>query len=244
MFKYCFAILLFVFNGVLPILAADKNPEKLAIKPELLAQIAGSWHLNDIAKGDLNQDGIDDYVLVVEADQAHRNFTRRFYYFSQPPYIDAQKANDWESEAADREFMVFLAQKNGEFEHVFSHGDWVGRADFGGVNGDSYGGIEIDNGSILLSAYGGSREQWHWNMRIRYQSGRWRVIGFSDGSFDRLPPEGQETLDWDEYDRNLLTYKIHIKQEKAGLLVKDEWHDIADKTKIYLIDSRRPDLYK
>ena len=140
--------------------------------------------------------------------------------------------------------MVFFTQQGGSLKHVFSHRDWVGRVDFGGVYGDSYGGIEVDNGSILLSAYGGSREQWHWNMRVRHQENRWRVIGFSNGSFDRLPVDGQETLDWDSYDRNLLTYKIHVKVEKSGKMVKDEWHDLADKTKIYLIDSRLPAIYR
>uniref|UniRef100_A0A2A4YV58 Uncharacterized protein n=1 Tax=OCS116 cluster bacterium TaxID=2030921 RepID=A0A2A4YV58_9PROT len=244
MFKYIVIISLFIFGYVPPVLAADKNPNKLDVKPELLAQIDSNWHLIDITKGDLNKDGIEDYVLVVEADLARRNFTRRFYYFNEPPYIDAQKADDWESEAADREFMVFLAQKSGAFEHVFSHSDWVGRADFGGTYGDSYGGIDIDNGAIVLSAYGGSRIGWNWTMRIRHQEDRWRVIGFTSGSLDRLPPKGQESIDWDRHDRNLLTYKVYIEQEKAGKMVRQEWNEIVDKTKIYLIDSRQPDIYK
>lgn len=244
MFKYISIILLFVFSAQTPALAADKNPNKLAVAPELLAQIPNNWHLKDLAKGDLNQDGIDDYVAVVEADFVRENFVRRFYYFSQAPYIDSQKVDDMLSTTAQRELMVFFGQKDGGLEHVFSHRDWVGRADHGGMYGDSYGGVEVDNGAVLLHSYGGSRTGWHWTMRVRYQQARWRVIGFSDGSVDRLPPDGQETLDWDETDRNLLTYKVHIKQEKAGQLVRDEWHDIVDKTAIYLSDSRLPALYR
>lgn len=214
------------------VVRANKNPKDFEINPNIESQIANGWHVIDMDTGDLNKDGLDDYVVMVENYKIGPNTTIRFSTPNKPPYIAIQKPDIWESAAAEREFMVFFSRSDGTAEHVFSHSDWVDRADYGGMFGDSFNGIDVNRGSILLYSYGGSREKWFSDIRIRYQENKWRMIGFTNGYYDGIT--NNEAL----FDRNLLTFKVKVTKRKDGDVIADYWDEITDKSKIYLTDSR------
>lgn len=209
----------------------ENQPAPIELSADILLQIAKGWHVIDQAKGDLNQDGRTDMVIIAQKDIAELHYVHQVELLNQAPYLRANNIENWDSMAADRKFMVFFAQNNGSYKHVFSNGDWVGRADFGGMLGDSHDGIKVDNGSIVVSTYGGARTRWSNDTRIRFEGGKWRIIGYSNLSLDPF------TIDWSEHDRNLLSYKIKITEYKNDILVSEIWDDIEDKTKLYLENS-------
>lgn len=195
-------------------------------------QIPDDWHIFAAAKGNLNEDSSPDYVVLIEKNQAEYHSVSRFTLSYDAPYIAQSVTDEWDSEAAPRKLLVFGGLNDGTFVHVFSNNDWVERGDFGGMFGDSFDGLEINRGSILLKAFGGSREKWYHIIRIRYENRKWRVIGYTDGYYDGL------TTDALDVDRNLLTYKVKITKFKGGDKTVEYWDVIQDKTKIYLTDHR------
>lgn len=204
--------------------------DKVKLSPEIINQIPKDWHVFDRVAGDLNKDGKIDYVVVVENDQAELHYLEAIEFSDEPPYMNSQQTENWDSMAKDRRFMVFFTQADGTFEHVFSNGNWLGRADFGGTFGDSHAGIRVNNGSIVLLTAGGSRIRWSEAIRIRYEDKKWRMVGYTTESLDAF------TIDRTKHDRNLLSYKIQITNYKSDNLVKEVWDEIKDKTKIYLVD--------
>lgn len=231
-FKKTLTINIMLLAFISGVWAEDNNPMALKASPEILNQIAEGWHLKAIIKGDLNKDGLEDFVALVEENVETVHYLFQFEMPDEAPYIKSGFEENWDSQSANREFMVFFAKQDGGFEHVFSNGNWLGRTDFGGTMGDSHDAFYIDRGSIIVGTYGGSRWTWSTSVRIRYQENKWRMIGYTNENLDRIK------IDWGKYDRNLLTYKIHIVEAKADEVFRDEWHEIKDKVKIYLVDSR------
>ncbi|MGL1921010.1 MAG: hypothetical protein OCD03_08280 [Hyphomicrobiales bacterium] len=208
--------------------AEDISPKKLQASPEMLSKIPDGWHIKDLITGDLNKDGMPDYVALVEENIETNHFLYQFSMPDVPPYIKSDVEENWDSQSANRKFMVFFTDVDSGLKHVFSNGDWLGRSDFGGTMGDSHDAFYIERGSLVLGTYGGSRWTWAAKIRIRYQENKWRMIGYTNEHLDRIK------IDWGRYDRNLLTYKIHIVEAKADEVFKDNWDEITDKTKIYL----------
>lgn len=204
------------------------DADKVKLSPEILSQIPKGWHVFDQAVGDLNKDGRKDYVVVVENNQAELHYLEAIAFLDEPPYMNSSQSENWDSQAADRRFMVFFSQADDTFRHVFSNGDWLGRADFGGAFGDSHAGIRINNGSIVVLTAGASNTRWSEAIRIRHENEKWRIIGYTNENLDPF------TIDRTKYDRNLLSYKIQMTEYKSDKLVKEVWDEIKDKTKIYL----------
>lgn len=76
----------------------------------------------------------------------------------------------------------------------------------GGMMGDPFDGVKVENGCIVLRHWGGSREKWAYTHRYRYQNDQFELIGATIGY-------GDPCLSWEEYDYNLSTGKIIYTQE-------------------------------
>lgn len=202
--------------------------ENKPVPSDIAGQVAGAWEIIASAKGDLNKDKLDDYAVIIEKNDVSEQKLKRFYITNDAPYINSSAEDIWESTSQPRKVVVFFAQKNGQFEPVLMHSDWVERSDMGGVLGDSFDGLEIHNGSFLLKGFGGSRDKWLRTIRIRYQEDKWRMIGYTERQVNG------RTLKVETYDMNLLSYKINIKKEDQDVETDNYWDVIADKTKIYI----------
>lgn len=71
----------------------------------------------------------------------------------------------------------------------------------GGVMGDPFQEVSIENGCIVLYHMGGSRDKWAYTHRFRYQKDKWELIGVTVSYFSNC-----ET--WENFDYNLSTGKI------------------------------------
>lgn len=149
MLKYSLSICLFIFYALNPAQAA----ENIRLPAAILAEIPAGWHLFASTKGELSKDKYIDYAIIVEKDVDEDQKLTRFHIMDVPPYINSHATYIEESFRAPRKLMVFAGQKNKRFFIAFIHSDWVERSDFGGMMGDAFDGLEINNGSILLKGF-------------------------------------------------------------------------------------------
>lgn len=132
------------------------------------------------AEGDLNKDGIPEKVVVYNTSrQTDFGTERELHIF--------RKQNDkwilW-----DKAIGVIMSSESG------------------GVMGDPFAEISIQNGAIVINQAGGSRQKWSYIHRFRFQNNKWQLIGVQNTS--GAPCEG-----WDDFDYNLSTGTIVYKNE-------------------------------
>jgi len=96
-----------------------------------------------------------------------------------------------------------------------SNGNWVVwkksknailKSKEGGVMGDPYEGISIENGILVISFSGGSSWKWFYKDKYRFQNNEFELIGHSSiyGKFCEY---------WADFDFNISTGKISYKKE-------------------------------
>lgn len=197
--------------------------------PDNLAQeVPKGWHVFDVVSGDLNQDEITDYIIVIEKDTAEPHKLQRLFPLDIPPYINSHEMEIWESKAAPRKMWVFDGQADGTFIQTLSHSDWIERGDFNEGIGDTYDSIRIDGDAIWIFSHGGSRVAWQRELRIRHEADGWRMLQLNEYVYDN------DTSKSESYRRNLVDYKIQIQREENNSETEKYTDEISDKTKIYL----------
>ena len=122
-------------------------------KPELpqealaLLELGEGDTVMDWATGDLNGDGIEDWAVVVEGS--------------------GEEKPEGHLAAGPRKLVILLGDGAGGFQSGQTNDHFIRRADQGGVFGDPYEGIGIEDGEFQYRAYGGS--SWRW----------WEIYHFS-----------------------------------------------------------------
>lgn len=131
------------------------------------------------ASGDLDKDGQNEKVVVYETNRE----------------TDMGK---------ERELQIFKQKDNGwELWHK-SVGAVLG-SEQGGVMGDPFEEVNVENGCVVLAHFGGSREKWHYTHRFRFQDNDWQLIGATVSS-------GAPCEYFEDFDYNLSTGKIAYKK--------------------------------
>ncbi len=121
------------------------------------------WHLLEyydgfaLAKGDLNKDGIDDIAFVLEEDST-------------------------ESWFAPRILAIAFGNDSNTFTLSVIARDAILSAEEGGVWGDPFEGIVIENDSIYLKFYGGSNWRWGYSYQFNYREEDWYLIGATESN--------------------------------------------------------------
>ncbi|MFT4602779.1 MAG: hypothetical protein ACI857_002966 [Arenicella sp.] len=123
-------------------------------------------------EGDLDKDGINEMAVVFSKDL------------------------EWES-VAPRDLVIYK-QTDGAWEIWIETDNVIGRADEGGMMGDAFQDISINNGVLQIDHSGGSSWKWGNSEKYRYQDGEFYMIGFSS-------TYGKPCEYWEDRDYNLST---------------------------------------
>ena len=133
------------------------------------------WRILESQSGDLNGDGRNDFAVVLEEQ------------------TESAERPDAEG-SSSRRIVVLLAQAGGSLRTAHVNLTLVLDGTAGGVFGDPFEGISIENGSLVISHYGGSNFRWSWGMEFRYVGGLFRLTGLTHGSMYTGTANGEETV--------------------------------------------------
>lgn len=146
---------------------------------DTIAAPAGYKKLGE-ATGDLDKDGVAEKVAV----------------------FDTERNTDMGTE---REIQVFK-KTDGAWTLWHKSIGAVLPSENGGVMGDPFQDIKIENGSIVLFHFGGSRYKWTYTHRFRFQNSAWQLIGATVNN-------GTPCEYWENIDYNLSTGKVKYEKE-------------------------------
>ena len=191
-FICCLFFAFFMLVMTLTTSGSEKSPES----PTLVAQgksidsfVPKGWKLIKEASGDLNKDGLEDIVGVIE-------------------FIKTYEIN---MEGAPPRILFIAFKEKDAYSLSIQTDKAILRSDMGGVWGDPFESISVNRGSILITFYGGSNYRWGEVYRFRYQNNGWYLIGATIHS--SYTGTGEETNE----DYNLLTGKmIKTTIDKSG----------------------------
>ena len=136
----------------------------------------------DSVLGDLDNDGREELVVAFNT-----------------------KKPDEEYESVPRELKIYKNIDGKWTDWKKSEQALYGSRD-GGMIGDPYAGIQIKNGILLISHFGGSSWKWGHTDKYRFQNNDFYLIGYESNS-------GRPCDYWLNVDFNLSTGKIIIKKE-------------------------------
>lgn len=123
--------------------SADKD------SPEaLLTFIPRGYMLKDTARGDLNLDGLKDLILVLSREEE-------------------EKTSDIIENPEKRLMLILLAQKNNTYKRAAQNENVIYCYDCGGMLGDPYQRIMVQDGQFTIEHFGGS--SWRWARTITFK---------------------------------------------------------------------------
>ncbi len=108
-------------------------------------------------KGDLDNDGMDEWVLVYDTDDS--------------------------TDFGNIREIQILKKVNGQWSELASSRNAILSSDAGGLMGDPLVEISIEEGILIVEYYGGSAWRWHYSDIYRYQNGQFELIGYTAGGF-------------------------------------------------------------
>ena len=143
---------------------------------ELLEFVPKNYSVLGSESGDLNLDGINDYILVLKKD-------------------DEEILSNVVDNPERRPLLILLRNKNNKLQLVKRNDNTVYCVDCGGMMGDPFTGITIKNGYFSVEHYGGSA--WRWTKIITYkyskQENEWFLYKDSSEGFHASESEKVES---------------------------------------------------
>ena len=143
-------------------------------------EIPAAYEIIAETEGDLDKDGVAEKVVVYNtADTAEFGKVREIRIFK----------------LSQKKWALWKSSKN-----------VIRGSEEGGMMGDPFEGIEIKNGILLISHFGGSSWKWGKTDKYRFQNGEFQLIGYSS-------VYGKPCEYWENIDFNISTGKIIFKKE-------------------------------
>lgn len=166
---------------------------------DTVASPAGFTKLGE-ASGDLDKDGQDETVTVFSTDKED----------------DGGKI---------RELHVYK-KKDGKWDLWKKATGPVMGSESGGVMGDPFQEVKVENGAIVLTQSGGSRYKWTYTHRFRFQDNDWKLIGTTYVT-------GTPCEYWENFDYNLSTGRINYEIEKEDCSESEENPKVTKSSKTF-----------
>ncbi|MEO6452595.1 MAG: hypothetical protein ABIN97_00920 [Ginsengibacter sp.] len=156
-----------------------------------------------VAKGDLNNDGVEDYILALN-------------------HQSEKKEGQNDDSIPPRLLIIVLRTAKGYIQAERSSNALLCK-DCGGVFGDPFQGIEIKENVLNIYHYGGSAWRWSYTHKFRFQNNHWYLIGQTINSYwcvkhcDKL----DDFAGTNNEDINFITghYEVRKVSENCKLLI-------------------------
>lgn len=136
--------------------------------------IPKGWHEIAKAEGDLNGDGLPDIVMALASDQ------------EETVKMDAPEVP---------RLLVILFKTSDGYKLAAKTDQVLLCKTCGGVFGDPFESISVNNGTVVIVHYGGSRDRWRFTYRFRYQNGDFFLIGKTIENSDIMNPSTGDSTD-------------------------------------------------
>ncbi len=133
------------------------------------------------ASGDLNKDGVDEKIIVLN--------------------------NGIISDFGEERTILIFKADNGAWKMWERATGAILPSENGGMMGDPFQSIKVENGALVINHFGGSRIKWEYTHRFRFQNEKWELIGATSISY--APCEEQQTFDY-----NLTSGNVIYKDER------------------------------
>ncbi len=175
------------------------------------------------ASGDLDTDGVDEKVVVLNNGIISD--------FGEERTIFIFKADNGAWKLWERATGAILPSENG------------------GMMGDPFESIKIERGALVINHFGGSRIKWEYTHRFRFQNKKWELIGATSTSY--APCEEQQVFDYNLASGNVIykderltctngekervkevRYNVNFKHKKNALPVLDGF----DPSSVYAVN--------
>ena len=141
-----------------------------AIAAELRSFVLPGTRPIAIERGDLNGDGREDIVLVLERQKA--------------------RPGDDDIEQNQRPMLILVRQADGSLKLAGRNDAVAHCATCGGMMGDPFVGVEVGTRTFTVSNYGGSA--WRWSVDYRFDYSRrddtWQLVRVAESSFHASDP--------------------------------------------------------
>jgi hypothetical protein len=168
--------LLFVVPWAASAAAQDlRESAPSAVPSELRPFVLPGTKPIEIERGDLNGDGRQDVVLVLERQKL--------------------RPSDDDIEAGQRPVLILIRQSDGRLKLAARNDAVAYCSTCGGIMGDPFVGIQIGSRSFTVSNYGGSAWRWSFDYRFDYsrQDDAWQLVRVTESSFHTSEPNKAKT---------------------------------------------------
>jgi hypothetical protein len=187
---------LLIICCLLPCLHCFAQQEVLSHIPKSVSRyqdcIPSGFDTLAVASGDLNEDGKEDVVLVLNS-----------------------KGEDSIGGTDELNRILIVLFKSGDGFTVISKSDKPVKCKNcgGGGWGDPFNEIVIENGTLSIAHHGGGTMRWDKINKFRYQDGDFYMIGITSDQFNNIKLcDGGQFADTDYEDINLVTGEREIKK--------------------------------
>jgi hypothetical protein len=231
---YGFLLFILTFSGT-QALEVDLGTQTISLEenkiqdPESFKKyIPKNWSLLQHATGDLNKDGIDDLVLIIQSDQALKLDQSDDRYFEDFPIYQ-------------RSMMIFFGNEDRlTLRRVVKNDSFIIHSEDPNME-DPFQGVSIERNNLVLK-FGVFMNAGSWTVTstsyvFRYQNGDFALIGADASEFHRGSGESIE------FSINFLTkkYSRTVKNEfDESVKHKITWHTFTLSRLRTLLDLNRP----
>lgn len=164
--------LVLVALGLPAVVLAGREPvPREALPAEWMRFVPGGQIVIAQARADLNADGREDVLLVLEADR--------------------EETKGDEPDEMPRRLLILRRDTSGALQLAKQSEQAVLCRQCGGVMGDPFESVEAKKGSFTITHYGGSA--WRWASRYQFNYSRrdqtWQLVYAEETSFQAADPE-------------------------------------------------------
>jgi hypothetical protein len=190
----------------------DQYPRLAAEAKNLAGFVPKGWQLlQSAADGDLNKDGLDDLVGVIEKT--------------------TKTEPDPGQDGPPRILFIAFQKPGGGYELSVQANKAILLSNDGGAFGDPLQQVEIGRGTVQVSYYGGSGERWNHTDKFRFQDGGWFLIGVTTET-SRTDGSDEGTSE----DINLLTGKMRKSTTDAKGKTREKMINRGKRKLVNLVD--------